>query len=426
VPQHPQRVLDHAAAGERVRRGAQQQGQVAGRAADRGLHRGEYRGLGQRLPDQLVRGPRRGGGRPFGPLPGQRLLGAQRPAEPAQVAAVQAGQRPGQQGARGLRGERGGLRGAAQREQQRGHRGLAGRRQVLGADPHRHVARGQRPAQRAELAAGAGEHRHLVPGEAVLEVRAAQQVGQRGVLHRGGRAAARRGQLAVLAHLLRGQPVQRHPAGDPAGGGEQPRPRTPAGAEHSDRRGPAVRAGEALGELEDPVEVGAAEGVDRLVGVAHHDQVAAVAGQRPQQPDLGRVGVLVFVHEDHPVGLAQPGAHLGGLGEQHGAVHEFGVVEHAAGVGHVQVLAEEAGGGAPVVPVGALGEAAQGRRVEALLAGPQQHGAQLLGEAAGAEGGAQRGGPARPRRPAPLRVPAGGRVDRAAHQLADDDVLLGP
>ena len=51
-------------------------------------------------------------------------------------------------------------------------------------------------------------------------------------------------------------------------------------------------------EVEDAAHVGAAEAVDRLVGVADDGQVAAVAGERPQQRDLAGVGVLVLVDED--------------------------------------------------------------------------------------------------------------------------------
>ena len=47
-----------------------------------------------------------------------------------------------------------------------------------------------------------------------------------------------------------------------------------------------------------PRDVGPAEAVDRLVGVAHDDQVATVAGERLEQRDLARVGVLVLVDED--------------------------------------------------------------------------------------------------------------------------------
>ena len=51
-----------------------------------------------------------------------------------------------------------------------------------------------------------------------------------------------------------------------------------------------------------PFDVGAPEGVDRLVGVAEGDQGAGRrAGQRVQQPHLGRVGVLVLVDVDRVV-----------------------------------------------------------------------------------------------------------------------------
>ena len=61
-----------------------------------------------------------------------------------------------------------------------------------------------------------------------------------------------------------------------------------------------------VGEARDAGDVGAAEAVDRLVGVADRDQVAAVAGEQPQQLDLRRVGVLQLVDEH-----VRPGRALG-------------------------------------------------------------------------------------------------------------------
>ena len=52
--------------------------------------------------------------------------------------------------------------------------------------------------------------------------------------------------------------------------------------------------------------VGAAEGVDRLVGVAHRHQVPAVPRQGLQQRLLGRVAVLVLVDEHGVVGVPLP------------------------------------------------------------------------------------------------------------------------
>ena len=69
--------------------------------------------------------------------------------------------------------------------------------------------------------------------------------------------------------------------------------------------GSPVVAGKADGEVEDAVDVGPAEAVDRLVGVADHDEVASVARQRLEEGDLAGVGVLVLVDEDVAVAGAQ-------------------------------------------------------------------------------------------------------------------------
>ncbi len=70
--------------------------------------------------------------------------------------------------------------------------------------------------------------------------------------------------------------------------------RAPAHVEldHSGQR--AVRCSKAVGEAADAFEVGAAKSVDRLVGIANREQVAATDQQR-EQLLLGWVGVLVFV-----------------------------------------------------------------------------------------------------------------------------------
>ena len=64
--------------------------------------------------------------------------------------------------------------------------------------------------------------------------------------------------------------------------------------------------GKVSGKSRMPPDLGAPEAVDRLVGVADDDQVAAVAGDGPEQGDLARVGVLVLVDED--MGEARPAA----------------------------------------------------------------------------------------------------------------------
>ena len=71
---------------------------------------------------------------------------------------------------------------------------------------------------------------------------------------------------------------------------------------------------------------------------------------RLQQPHLGRVGVLVLVDEHRADLAAQRSATTSRVGQQDpAAVHELGVVEHALGVEHVQVLVEELPDAHPLV-----------------------------------------------------------------------------
>ncbi len=87
--------------------------------------------------------------------------------------------------------------------------------------------------------------------------------------------------------------------GDALGGRAAAGTEAAGGAERDHRRPGAPSACGNVGrEVEDAADVGAAEPVDRLVGVADDDEVAAVAGERPQQGDLAGVGVLVLVDED--------------------------------------------------------------------------------------------------------------------------------
>ena len=74
--------------------------------------------------------------------------------------------------------------------------------------------------------------------------------------------------------------------------------------------------GERLLEVGDVLARGAAEAVDRLVVVAHHDDVAVLADQQLQQLLLREVGVLVLVDEHGAVALAEPAAGGGMLVQQ--------------------------------------------------------------------------------------------------------------
>ncbi len=255
----------------------------------------------------------------------------------------------------------------------------------------------------------------------------AQQVGDRVQFGAGGRvgadldpAALPGGQRGpVLGELVAGQPAHRHPPGEFAGGGEQHGARAAGHPQHLDLGGAAVGVPEGLRELQDAVDVGAAERVDGLVRVADGDQLPPAAGQPPQQPDLGRVGVLVLVDEDRVVALAQAPLDLGALGEQHGAVHQLGVVEDAAQVEDVEVVGEEVRGGGPVGAPHALGETGQLVLAQPELTAAGEDGADLVGETAGGQAGPQVERPGDPGAAAP------GVLGAAGEQLADHDVLLG-
>ncbi len=63
-------------------------------------------------------------------------------------------------------------------------------------------------------------------------------------------------------------------------------------------------------EVEDVAEVRPAPGVDRLVVVADHAQVVVRGGERPDDPVLGAVRVLVFVHVEIAPARLVAGEHL--------------------------------------------------------------------------------------------------------------------
>ncbi len=488
LPQLPEGVLGGAAAGEGLADLAQQAAEGVRAAGIGGVQDGEALGFGEGLAEQLAGRAGDGGGRdggggnggrgialavvlggrgagplgvpgPLGGLGAQRgaFLLAQGAAEAAQVGAVQAAERTGEQGVCEFGGERvgrgapgvpgapgvlgvlgvlqvvpavaDGLLGAdPQRQQQLGDGRLLAQRQVVAVDLQRHPGRSERPPHPGDgPGAGPDQHRHLAPRHAVLQMRPAQQVGDRVQLGAGGRVGAdldpaalpggQRG--AVLGELVAGQPAHRHPPGEFAGGGEQHGTRAAGHPQHLDLGGAAVRVPEGLRELQDAVDVGAPERVDGLVRVPDGDQLAPAAGQPPQQPDLGRVGVLVLVDEDRVVALAQAPLDLRALGEQHRAVHQLGVVEDAAQVEDVEVVGEEVRGGGPVGAPHALGEAGQLVLAQPELAAAGEHGADLVGEAAGGQAGAQVERPGDPGAAAP------GVLGAAGEQLADHDVLLG-
>ena len=78
------------------------------------------------------------------------------------------------------------------------------------------------------------------------------------------------------------------------------RPEPARALQDDDRAGSPVGGAERVGEAQQAAHVGAAEAVDRLVGVAHRDEGGLRAHERAQQRHLQRVGVLVLVDVDRP------------------------------------------------------------------------------------------------------------------------------
>lgn len=178
--------------------------------------------------------------------------------------------------------------------------------QVVAVDVQGDACRGEGASDRGDgPGAGAYQDGHVAPGDAVLQMCPTEDVGDvvqfragcRVRVHLDPAAVPYRGQLAVGTHLLRREPGQGHALGEQAGSGQQGGGGAAGGPEHLYGGRNAVRAREGAREFQDAVHVGAPERVDRLVGVAEGDEVAAAAGEGVQQSYLGRVGVLVLVHE---------------------------------------------------------------------------------------------------------------------------------
>ncbi len=221
------------------------------------------------------------------------------------------------------------------------------------------------------------------------------------------------------ADLLGGQAGQWHALGQQAGGGQQRCPGAAGRPQYRHGGRAAVRAREGVREVQNAVHVRAAERVDRLVGVTEGDEGAAAAGQGVQQSYLGGIGVLVLVDVDGVVPGGEPRGDIGPAGEEHRAVDEFRVVDHALEVEHVEVLGEEGGRGAPVGASRAAGEGVQGVGAEAEFTGAGEDRADLVGETARGQAGAQLVRPADVCEPEPFQA------GLAGEQFAHRDVLLG-
>ena len=316
-------------------------------------------GVDEHLADQLARAAR---GALLG-LGRDLLAGPQQPAEPAQVTGVEAAERTEQHRLRPRRVDEVDVVGVVVVEVEDGPQGVEQRqdgrvaheRHVVARDLDGHPGGAERATQPGDRrAAGADQDRHVVPRDAVLEVGAAQQVGEvlglgtlgvegehldpavavrTGLGHRGGEVGARR---------LRDGAGQGDAAGDALGGQQQPRTEPAGRAQRHHRGRRPVGGGERRGELEDAAHLRPPEAVDRLVRVADDGEVASVARQRPEQGDLAGVGVLVLVDEDVGEAGAQLVAVLAGQGGR--APDEVGVVDRALGVEVVEVLLQEQAG----------------------------------------------------------------------------------
>ena len=369
------------------------------------------------------------------------LPGAEAASQDADVGGVHVGERRGEQVGSPRRVDVGRVGGVGdvgvdrdrQGVEQRGNSGLPHERGVVGGDLDRHAGGQERPPQTGDRRTPrADQDRHVRPGQAVLEVGPAQQVGE--VLGLGAVGVVGE-QLdpPVVGGVGRGceEPLQRvtgyaggqRQAGrDPLGRTQDVGPEASGRAEDDRVGGLAVGAREHPGELEDPAHLCSAEAVDRLVGVADDHQLPGrrteagvrVSGDRPEQGDLGGVGVLVFVDEDVGVVPAQLVAHrlLRILQHPHRRGDQAGVVEEVlVGRDHVVLLHE---GRCRDVFGQALAQAelSEGVPPETLLLGAGQHLGDLAGEPAGAECAGDRLGP-------------DDRLGLAGQDLLEHDVLLG-
>ena len=402
----PEEVLDSGAVGQHPGAVAQQRGEGGGALDVGSFHAVEEAPLDDGEPQQLARRAARVG-------VGEVLLPrAEAAHERAEVGRIESAERREQQRLDPTGVEEVGRVGVvvvevdhgAQCVEQGQDGGVADQREVVGGDLDGYAGGGQRTAQGRDAgAARPDQDRHPLPRDAVLEVGAAQQVGQplglralgvvgehldAAVAVRSGHGLRREERRARLGGDAAGQ---REPARDPAGGEQDPGAEPTGPAEHHDRRRGAGAGREARREVEDAAHVGTAEAVDRLVGVADDGEVAAVAGQRAEQGDLPGVGVLVLVDEDVAPARAQLVAV--GLGLDHRAADQVGVVGGAEVVEDGEVLLEEQSRRDQLGQVVLDAEGAEACRVEALLARAGQHRLHLADEAAGADGAAQRLGP---------------------------------
>ncbi len=360
------------------------------------------------------------------PRPARPMLEQRRPGQRPDGDGVHAAQRPGEQLGTDLRGRLARRQREAEHGQEHGDGRLLGQGQLVGRDRDRDAGRPQRPHQhRATHERAAHEHDHLRPRQRrPVQPRVGAQQHVRDPRGLGGPARVRARlhpclphgghRAAVLTHPLGGQArqgVRAEHAVRRLGDGRAEPPRVPQ--DDRRRRGPRHGVGEGRREAQDAAHVGTPEAVDGLVRVAHGDHLRAAGGQRADQLDLRRVGVLVLVDDDQPERLAQrpPSALVGRQADR--PLDQGGVVDRPLPVQDVGELLGEAPDRAPRRQPRAAAERAQVRPAEVQPARPREQAADLLGDPAGAHRGPERGGP---RQPALL--------DGVGEQLAQPGVLL--
>ena len=325
LPHRPEHVLGGAVRGPAPagrRRARRRPGGPAGRRA-----RAATRAASRRSSTVASGAPRSAGSMP---CVGQR--DADRAAQPAQVEDGRAAQRRGEQRLRG--------RLVQPRPARRPPPARAGRRQQRGEGAEqrrdgrlRRPAAGRRrtppPARRPRPAPGAADRARRRCGRRPPSATTARRrAGGRGAARRRGRPprpprSRRRAPRPRRGRCRRPAASRRCSQGP---GSPSATVRLIRSSSAPDRRQtpsetrparPAVGVPEPVGELDDAARLGAAEGVDGLVGVADGDQVAAAAGEQLEQLDLGGVGVLVLVDE-------QPAGPLALLAQQLGVAVELG------------------------------------------------------------------------------------------------------
>ncbi len=200
---------------------------------------------------------------------------------------------------------------------------------VVRAFLHRQAAAGQLIEDRVRLRVGAVQHCDVVEADAagsVAEDAAAVEGMKRGAAEQLVDRARHEGRLRAFITGL----VDHDGVGLAVRGRVQPAVGDQCGrCDGADRAvedvdAAAVVAGQrqhrrarvVLLEAQEESDVGTAEGVDRLVGVADGGEVGPGRGEQPQQPVLELVDVLVFVDGDPPVAAPVFLADCGMVGEQ--------------------------------------------------------------------------------------------------------------